>query len=175
MKKLCLIAGCIALLTSCLKYELPSEPKLSGTWRIDKITYHRVEEKDTIETLTYHTGELYTAANDSTPLQNVKVGFTYFAMDYASVYFTPKAAYGGGVDYQDIYFHTVSEVNKVHPGYLKFQTEKTQCVWKILQSETEGLIIQTRGQWRQESIGFYGLQTATNYDIITMKLTRIGP
>ena len=108
MKKLCLIAGCIALLTSCLKYELPSEPKLSGTWRIDKITYHRIEDKDTIETLIYNTGEFFIAPNDSTPLDTVQVGFTTFAMDYGSIYFNPHPAYGGGVDYQNIYFHTIS-------------------------------------------------------------------
>ena len=175
MKKLCLIAGCIALLTSCLKYELPSEPKISGTWRIDKITYHRIEDKDTIETLIYNTGEFFIAPNDSTPLDTVKVGFTTFAMDYGTIYFNPHPAYGGGVDYQNIYLHTISEVNKVHPGFMKFQTEKTQCVWKLMQSQLEGLEIQTRGQWKQDSWGFYGLQTATNYDVITMKLTRTGP
>lgn len=175
MKKVVITLSSLILLVSCLKYELPSEPRISGTWRIDKITYHRVEDKDTIETLIYNTGQLFIAPNDSTPLDTVKVGFTTFAMDYSSIYFNAYPAYGGGVDYQNIYFHTISEVNRVHPGYMQFQTEKTQCVWKLLNTELEGVEIQTRGTWNQSSVGFYGLQSATNYDIITMILTRIGP
>ena len=175
MKRISIILASLALLSSCLKYELPSEPKLCGTWRIDNITYQRIEGEDTTSSITYSTGEYYIAPNDSTPLDTVKVGFTFFAMDYGAVYFNPTAAYGGGVDYQQTYPHTVSEVNKAYPGFIKFQTEKTQCVWKVLSSQNEGMVIQTRGPWRQESLGFYGLQTATNYDVVRMTLTRIGP
>jgi hypothetical protein len=175
MKSTFLFITLIVLLFGCQKYELPSEPRLSGRWRIDKIVYQRINGKDTIDRMVYLPGDEYIAPNDSTPLDSINVGFTEFAMDYAQIYFNSYPTFAGNIGWKDTYFYNVSEVNYAHPGYISFETEKTKNVWKVLFSEKEFARIQIRGKWNPNSLGFYGLQNAENYDDIQLFITRTGP
>jgi hypothetical protein len=172
--QLIVVLAMLGSLSSCYKYTQPSEPKLSGRWRIDKIIYLRVDGSDTAKAQYYFPGDLYVSPEDA-PLDSINVGFTEFAMDYSQIYFGSQPTFAGNIIWKEKYIYTVSEVNFEFPGFMKFETAEKQFVWKILFSEKENAIIQLKGEWEQNSIGFYGVQTATNYDDTRIYITRVGP
>ncbi len=163
------------ILISCQKYEQPSEPKLSGTWRIDKVIYQRINANDTLYKLLYFIGDQYIAQNEDSPLDSISVGFTEFAMDYSSIYFNSAPSFGGSIKWKNIYLYSISGVNFSCPGFISFQTEKGKKVWKVVYSDFETAIIQLRGPWDPNSFGLYQNQTATNYDDVQIHITRTGP
>ena len=165
----------LLFLISCKKYEQPSEPKLSGRWRIDKVIYQRINDKDTLNQLYYYPGDQYFAPNEDSPLDSIEVGFTEFAMDYSCIYFNSSPTFAGNIKWKDVFFYSVTGVNFSFPGFISFQTETEKKVWKIVYSGVENAIIQLRGQWDPNSLGFYENQTSTNYDDVQIYITRIGP
>jgi hypothetical protein len=175
MIKKIFLGAILFFIFGCQKYELPSEPRLSGRWRIDKVVYQRINGSDTLNQMTYFPGDQYIAPNDSTPLNTINVGFTEFSMDYAEIYFNSYPTFAGNIGWKNKYFYNVTEVNYQHPGFISFQTEKTNVVWKVLRSEKEFAVLQIRGKWNPNSIGFFGLQNAENYDDTQLLITRTGP
>ncbi len=162
-------------LNSCLKYSQPSSPKLSGEWRFDQMDYMRIENDDTLNPIVYSPGDIYTNSNDKFPLDSINIGFTRISMDYGSIRFNPIAKFGGGTDWLKTYFHTVTEVNNAFPGFLCFETEFGKNVWKIVYTDYETMILQFKGEWDPNSLGFFALQSADNYDVLTARFTRVGP
>ena len=63
-------------LTSCIKYTQPKLLSLSGEYRIDKITYEKIDNTDTSDYMVFYPGDLYVNPNDVTPFDTIKVGFT---------------------------------------------------------------------------------------------------
>ncbi|MFM7595961.1 MAG: hypothetical protein ACKO4Y_07275 [Flavobacteriales bacterium] len=59
--------------------------------------------------------------------------------------------------------------------YFSFYPYGMKRTGKLIDYSDSILVFSASTQWRQESLGFYGLQTATNYDVVRMTLTRIGP
>ncbi len=165
----------LLFLISCKKYEQPSEPRLNGRWRIDKVIYQRINGNDTIDKLYYFTGDQYFAQNEDSPLDSINVGFTEFAMDNSSIYFNSSPTFAGNIKWKDVFFYSLSGVNFSFPGFISFQTEKEKKVWKVAYSGFENAILQLRGQWNPNSLGLYECQTATNYDDVQIYITRIGP
>ena len=160
---------------SCIKYKQPTEPKLSGRWRIDKVIYQRVNGEDTVDQQYYLPGDQYIAPNDDSPLDSIKVGFTQFAMDYSRIYFKPHPTFAGKINWEDEFIYTVSEVNFTFPGFINFDSDSTKNVWRVVYSDFENAILQLRGQWNPNSLGFYAFQSATNYDDLQIHITRVGP
>jgi hypothetical protein len=160
---------------SCEKYKLPSEPKLSGRWRIDKVIYQRINGEDTVDQQYYLPGDQYIAPNDDSPLDSIKVGFTQFAMDYSRIYFKPHPTFAGKIKWEDEFIYTVSEVNFTFPGFISFDSDSTKNVWRVVYSDFENATLQLRGPWNPNSLGFYAIQGAENYDDIQIYITRLGP
>ncbi len=160
---------------SCIKYKQPTEPRLSGRWRIDKVIYQRINGEDTVDQQYYLPGDQYIAPNDDSPLDSIKVGFTQFAMDYSRIYFKPHPTFAGKINWEDEFIYTVSEVNFTFPGFISFDSDSTKNVWRVVYSDFENATLQLRGPWNPNSLGFYAIQGAENYDDLQINITRVGP
>jgi hypothetical protein len=165
----------IPLVCSCVKYAQPSHPVLSGQWRIDELEYMRIESGDTSNQIIYSPGDVYLNDTDQFPIDSIAVGFTKLSMDYASIRFCPVQQFDGSIEWLKPYFYSVTEVNYSFPGFLCFETEFGNNVWKIILTENENMILQLKGDWDPNSLGFFNLQSADNYDVIYARLSRVGP
>jgi hypothetical protein len=167
---------------SCKKYDQPSEPKIQGQWLVTRIDFYRIESNDTINELHFYPGELFILQNEKTPLDTIRVGETFFSCSGAEIFFDPYFGFGGRTYYNKHYFYSITEVNYNYPGFISFDTELRRNVWKIIYTDyLYGMLLQTKGQWDQNSGEFkqltigYGAQRAKKYDVIYVKCSRLGP
>lgn len=171
MKKLLIVFLVIKLilvlcLTSCVKYAQPPLLSLSGEYRIDKITYENRDNSSLNQV--FYPGTLYVNESETKPLDTIKVGFTRLALDYSVIYFDPVDLPSGSTIWNKKFTYYAHGQRSVYDfGYIVFNYEGTRRVWKILDDQTESLVIRTSGS--------YDYGSNTSGETTTMFLTRVGP
>ena len=96
------------------------------------------------------------------------MGFTRWHFDYSVISFCPNPTPNGQVNWIKKYFYDVyGQYFSDDLGYIQFDTEYGRNTFAIINDGMESLTIRTSGCW----IG----SPSDPKEIITLKLTRIGP
>jgi len=166
MKKILYILSVLVLLTSCVKYAQPPLLSLSGEYRIDKITYENRDNDDLNQV--FYPGDLYVNPSETKPLDSISVGFTRMALDYSVIYFDPVDSPSGTTTWNKKFtYYTHGQRTVYDYGYIVFDYDGTRRVWKILDDQSESLVIRTSGS--------YDIGSGSSGETTTMFLTRVGP
>ena len=167
MKTVFCLFSVIFILSSCFKYSQPKLLSLSGEYRIDKITYEKTDNTDTLEFDVILDG-MYVNTSEVDVLDTIIVGFTYQHMDYSMIRFKPIANISGSKTWTKEYYYYVHGPYSVYDlGYMEFDCDGTNRRWKILDDGLESLVVRTTGQW---SFGNAGPNVSLTY-----YMTRVGP
>ena len=169
MKSIFYLISSIFILTSCLKYAEPKLLSLSGEYRIDKITYEKTDNTDTLVFETYLYGT-YTNDSEIDVLDTIIIGATALHLDYSMIRFKPIANQDGSKTWTKEYYYYVHGPYSIYDlGYLEFNHEqgKPPVRWKILDDGLESLVIRTPGQWPFGNAG--------PHVSLTYYMTRVGP
>lgn len=166
MKKFVLIL--LFVIASCEVYQEPKMLSLSGEYIVDRITINSTENSTNSNGLTYNPGDVYINPDDIFPMDNIKVGFTRWHLDYSIISFFPYQNQNGRTIWQRQYYYDIVNHNSIYDlGYLKFQVNGSVRIFKILNDADESLTLRTTGLWPYSNIG--------PNQLVTIHLTRIGP
>jgi hypothetical protein len=166
MKKFVLIL--LFVIASCEVYQEPKMLSLSGEYIVDRITINSTENSTNSNGLTYNPGDVYINPDDIFPMDNIKVGFTRWHLDYSIISFFPYQNQNGRTIWQRQYYYDIVNHNSIYDlGYLKFQVNGSVRIFKILDDADESLTLRTTGLWPYSNIG--------PNQLVTIHLTRIGP
>ncbi len=166
MKKFVLIL--LFAIASCEVYQEPKMLSLSGEYIVDRITINSTENSTNSNGLTYNPGDVYINPDDIFPMDNIKVGFTRWHLDYSIISFFPYQNQNGRTIWQRQYYYDIVNHNSIYDlGYLKFQVNGSVRIFKILDDADESLTLRTTGLWPYSNIG--------PNQLVTIHLTRIGP
>jgi hypothetical protein len=167
MKTVISLFSIIFILSSCFKYSQPKLLSLSGEYRIDKITYEKTDNTDTLQFDVILDG-MYVNPSEIDVLDTIIIGFTSLHMDYSAIRFKPIANQDGSKTWTKEYFYYVHGPYSVYDlGYLEFDCVGTNRRWKIIDDGLESLVVRTTGQWT------YG--NAGPHVSLTYYMTRVGP
>lgn len=167
MKTVFCLFSIIFILSSCFKYSQPKLLSLSGEYRIDKITYEKTDNTDTLQFDVILDG-MYVNPSEIDVLDTIIIGFTSLHMDYSTIRFKPIANQDGSKTWTKEYFYYVHGPYSVYDlGYLEFDCDGTNRRWKIIDDGLESLVVRTTGQWT------YG--NAGPHVSLTYYMTRVGP
>lgn len=168
MKNLFYLFILVITLTSCVKYEQPPLLSLSGEYRIDKITYQKVDGTQSPDDMVYYPGDEFVNPNGISPFDSVNVGFTPVSIDYSLIRFKPVKLAGGTTKWLEEYgYYVVGQMTQYDLGYIKMMYNGTAIVLKIIEDGQESLVLRTTGQWADGNSGS---------DVsLTYFLTRVGP
>lgn len=168
MKHLAFFSFLVLFLSSCIKYEEPKLLSLSGEYRVDKITYEKVDNSSSTTNYVYYPGDLYVNPNDIDVIDTIQVGFFRLHMDYSMIRFKPTQTQSGSTFWAKEYYYYVQGQNTQYDlGYIVFDCDGTRRVWKIIDDGAESLVIRTSGQWENGNAGAN--------ESVTIHLTRVGP
>ena len=168
MKKLFSVLLILMTFNSCEVYQEPTLLSLSGEYVIDRVTLLSTENTTNSSGVIYEMGTHYVNPYDSTPMDDIQVGFTRWALDYSVISFFPIQNGDGTTKWQRQYFYSVIGHNNVYDlGYLQFQINGSVRTFKILDDGLESLTLQTTGLWPFSGSG--------PNQIVTLHLTRVGP
>ena len=155
-------------LVGCYRYEQPPLLSLSGEYRIDRITYEKVDNSASTDIMVFLPGDLYINPNDVFPLDTIQVGFTRWHLDYSTIRFEATNQPDGSVEWGEPYFYSVQgQYSSDDLGYISFNINGTRRVWKIIDDQAESITLRTSGLWANSSNG----PNEQN----TIHLTRTGP
>ena len=158
----------LVALVGCYRYEQPPLLSLSGEYRIDRITYEKVDNSATTDIMVFLPGDLYINPNDVFPLDTIQVGFTRWHLDYSTIRFEATNQPDGSVEWGEPYFYSVQgQYSSDDLGYISFNINGTRRVWKIIDDQAESITLRTSGLWANSSNG----PNEQN----TIHLTRTGP
>ena len=167
MKTVFCLFSIIFILSSCFKYSQPKLLSLSGEYRIDKITYEKTDNTDTLQFDVILDG-MYVNPSEIDVLDTIIIGFTSLHMDYSVIRFKPIANQDGSKTWTKEYFYYVHGPYSVYDlGYLEFDCDGTNRRWKIIDDGLESLVVRTTGQW---TFGNAGPHVSLTY-----YMTRVGP
>ena len=168
MNKIVLLLGVLILITSCTTYQEPTSLSLSGEYVIDRVTMISTENTTTTNGTIYNPGDNYVNVYDSSPMDNIQVGFTRWSFDYSIIYLYPISDNNGTTHWQRQYFYSVINHNNIYDlGYIQFQVNGSVRTFKILDDGMESLTLQTTGLWPYSNQG--------PNQVVTLHLTRVGP
>jgi hypothetical protein len=155
-------------LASCTKYAQPPTLSLSGEYRIDRITYEKVDNTESSDMMVFYPGDAYVNPNESFPLDTIQVGFTRWHLDYSAIRFTANNNPDGSLEWGSPYFYDTMGQGSIYDfGYIQFDINGTRRVWKIVDDALESLTFRTAGLWANSANG--------PNEQITIHLTRTGP
>ena len=167
MKTVFCLFSIIFILSSCFKYSQPKLLSLSGEYRIDKITYEKTDNTDTLQFDVILDG-MYVNPSEIDVLDTIIIGLTSLHMDYSVIRFKPIANQDGSKTWTKEYFYYVHGPYSVYDlGYLEFDCDGTNRRWKIIDDGLESLVVRTTGQW---TFGNAGPHVSLTY-----YMTRVGP
>ena len=167
MKHLLAFFILFSFLTSCEKYTQPKLLDLSGEYRIDKITYEKIDNTDTSAFMVFYPGDLYSNPNEFSPFDTISVGFTKMAFDYDLFYYSPTFNPDGSTSWGKKCSYCVRNETNSYLGDLEIMINGTKRVFSIVDDGLESLVIRSKGQW---SYGSSGPEQS-----ITFFMTRVGP
>jgi len=162
-----LFTAIAVIIYSCQTYEQPKLLSLSGEYRIDKITYEKIDNASSADYQVFYPGTTFINPTERFPMDTIYVGFTSWAMDYAHIYMVPERNSAGGTDWQKRYFYSILNQTVGDLGYLTFNCEGSRRIFKIIDDGLESLILRSSGQWGYAQLG-------PNVSL-TLYLTRVGP
>lgn len=149
----------ILVLSSCLKYEEPTLLSLNGEYVIDKIIYHTNKDEQ------FDIGETYINPLEVLPMDTIYVGETRWHFDYSVISFSPKLNSDGTTSWLEQCFYQISwHYTTYDLGYLEFTCRERRRVFKILEDNTESIVLRSTN-------GVFG----NNSEYLTLYLNRIGP
>jgi hypothetical protein len=157
----------LILLNSCVKYTQPKLLSLSGEYRIDKITYEKIDNTDTSDYMVFYPGDLYVNPNEISPFDTINVGFTKVAFDYQLFFYNPVLTPSGSTYWQNKCSYGVRNSSNSYLGNLVLDINGTRRVFQIIEDGLESIVLRSSGQWAYGSSG--------PNESITMFLTRVGP
>lgn len=167
MKTVFCLFSIIFILSSCFKYSQPKLLSLSGEYRIDKITYEKTDNTDTLQFDVILDG-MYVNPSEIDVLDTIIIGLTSLHMDYSTIRFKPIPNQDGSKTWTKEYFYYVHGPYSIYDlGYLEFDCDGTNRRWKIIDDGLESLVVRTTGQWT------YG--NAGPHVSLTYYMTRVGP
>jgi hypothetical protein len=167
MKTFFVLLTSLLSLVSCVKYSQPKLLSLNGEYRIDKVTYEKVDNSDTTDYMVFYPGDLYVNPNDISPFDTIAVGFFKLHMDYSMIRFSPNELPDGSTQWGKEYFYDVVGDTYTNLGNLIIEFEGTRKVFNIIEDGAETLVLRSTGQWANGSAGAN--------ESITLFLTRVGP
>jgi len=167
MRKLFVVFLMFLSLTSCIKYTQPKLLSLSGEYRVDKITYEKIDNTDTSDYMVFYPGDIYVNPNELNPFDSIQVGFTRFAFDYQVFFYNPTYLQSGGTYWKNECFYSVKNETNNYLGNLVLDINGTRRVFQIIDDGLETLVLRSSGQWASGSAGAN--------ESITIFLTRVGP
>jgi hypothetical protein len=162
-----LFAAISVIMYSCQAYEQPKLLSLSGEYRIDKITYEKIDNASSADYQVFYPGNTFINSTERFPMDTIFVGFTTWAMDYAQVYMLPKRSVSGRTIWQKEYFYSILNQTVEDCGYLSFDCEGSRRIFKIIDDGLESLTLRSTGHWGYAQLG-------PNVSL-TLYLTRVGP
>lgn len=155
-------------LTGCEVYEEPTLLSLSGEYRIDKITYEKVDNSPSTGYKVFLPGTTYINPTERFPMDTIVVGQTAWHFDYAEIRMVPYRTQDGRTMWLKRYFYDIINHNSVYDlGYIEFNCEGSKRVFKIIDDGMESLTLRSTGQWGYANLG-------PNVQL-TLQLTRVGP
>jgi hypothetical protein len=167
MRSIFCLFSVIFVLSSCVKYSEPKLLSLSGEYRIDKITYEKTDNTDTLEFDVILDG-MYINQSEIDVLDTIIIGGTSLHLDYSMIRFKPIANQDGSKTWTKEYYYYVHGPYSIYDlGYLEFDCDGTNRRWKILDDGLESLVVRTTGQW---TFGNAGPNVSLTY-----YMTRVGP
>lgn len=166
MKKIAFLF--LFVVTSCEVYQQPVLHSLSGEYVVDRITKHSTDNSTSTNELTFNPGDIYINPDDIFPMDSISVGFTRWHFDYSVISFFPYQNQNGQTVWQRQYWYEIVNHNSIYDlGYLKFQTNGSVRIFKILDDSAESITLRTTGLWPYANLG--------PNQLVTVHLTRIGP
>lgn len=154
-------------LSSCVKYTQPKLLSLSGEYRIDKITYEKIDNTDTSDYMVFYPGDLYVNPNDITPFDTINVGFTKMAFDYQMFFYNPTLTPSGSTNWANKCGYSVRNSSNSFLGNLILEINGSRKVFQIIDDGLECLVLRSTGNWGYGSSG--------PDESITIFMTRVGP
>lgn len=168
MKKLLLLFLILFTFMSCEVYQEPTSLSLSGEYVVDRVTLLNTENTSNTGGTIFSPGSHYVNTYDSSPMDDIYVGFTRWHFDYSVISFYPIPNGDGTTTWQRQYFYSVVGHNNVYDlGYIQFYVNGSVRTFKILDDGFESLTLQTTGLWPYSNSG--------PNQIVTLHLSRIGP
>lgn len=161
------VAVIAVILQSCQVYEQPKMLSLSGEYRIDKITYEKIDNASSADYQVFYPGTTFINPTERFPMDTIYVGFTTWAMDYAQIYMLPIRTNSGKTVWQKKYFYSVLNQTTKDFGYLSFDGDGSRRIFKIIDDGLESLTLRSTGHWGYAQLG-------PNVSL-TLYLTRVGP
>jgi hypothetical protein len=158
----------LLVISSCEVYQEPKLLSLSGEYVVDKITKHSTDNSTSSNDIIYVPGDIYINPEDIFPTDSINVGFTRWHLDYSIISFFPYQNQNGQTIWQRQYYYDIVNHNSIYDlGYLKFQSNGSVRIFKILDDAAESITLRTSGLWPYSNIG--------PNQSVTIHLTRIGP
>jgi hypothetical protein len=154
-------------LSSCIKYTQPKLLSLSGEYRIDKITYEKIDNTDTSDYMVFYPGDMYVNQNEQNPFDTIYVGFTKMAFDYQMFFYNPTLTPSGSTHWANKCGYSVRNQTNNYLGNLIIDINGTRRVFNIIDDGLETLVLRSSGQWSYGSSG--------PDESITIFMTRVGP
>lgn len=167
MKQIIVFLISFFFLSSCIKYTQPKLLSLSGEYRIDKITYEKIDNTDTSDYMVFYPGDMYINPNDSNPFDTIQVGFSKVAFDYQMFFYNPTLNLDGSTYWGNKCGYSVKNQSNSYLGTLVIDINGSRKVFQIIEDNLESLVLRSTGQWAYGSAG--------SNESITMFLTRVGP
>jgi hypothetical protein len=167
MKQIIVFLMSFLFLVSCQKYTQPKLLSLSGEYRIDKITYEKIDNTDTADYMIFYPGDMYINPNDVNPFDTIQVGFSKMAFDYQMFFYNPTLNPDGSTSWGDECSYSVKNESNSYLGTLVININGSAKVFQIIDDGLETLVLRSTGQWAYGSSG--------SNESITMLLTRVGP
>lgn len=167
MKQLIVFLISFLFLVSCTKYTQPKLLSLSGEYRIDRITYEKVDNTDTTDYMVFYPGDLYVNPNEQNPFDTIQVGFTKVAFDYQMFFYNPTLNPDGSTHWGNECGYSVRNESNSYLGNLELNINGSKKVFQIIADGLESMILRSTGQWAYGSSG--------PNESITLILTRVGP
>lgn len=142
-------------MVSCIKYEEPTQPTLSGTYSIDVIT---VNVSDSI--ISYNIGDTMSIGDSSFPINNIVVGTENIGFTYSEVKFNPYLDQYGSIEWSDVYFYNTRNYEYHGDGFVVMDINGKLYIFDIVKDTLTGLILKS-------SNGCFGDK------VITFELSRV--
>jgi hypothetical protein len=143
------------LLISCIKYEQPTQPTLSGTYFIDEVS---ISENDTITS--YSVGDSLSIGDSNFPLDTLTVGITKMGFTYSEVMFNSYLDQYETIRWEDTFFYDTRNYEYHGDGFIVIDINGKLYIFDIVSDKLTSLVIKS-------SNNCFGNRT------ITLKLSRV--
>ena len=126
------------LLISCIKYEQPTQPTLSGTYFIDELS---ILENGVIST--YSIGDSLSIGDGGFPLDTLTVGVSKIGFTYSEVMFNSYLDQYETLRWEDTFFYDTRNYEYHGDGFIVIDINGKLYIFDIVSDTLTGLIIKS--------------------------------